>query len=185
MSVKKEIVLARSLLYLLEVVRNGKMSVTAERNGIKPANLSQIIKNLEKMMGVKLLKRKSNGVEPTIQARQLLEWALKIEEGIGKSKLIVSPKSESSVVNLYISPDLSWEGIESFYDENRDVGVIVTEDVTRAQVSLLNVAPKNTDEKMIKELVFGQDIKQKIWVSYDLDNPEAEKLYKFLVASII
>ena len=68
MSVKSKTTLFRDLLYFKEVVAAQQISAAAEKNGIKPSNLSKIIQNLEIMTTRKLFKRSSRGFEPTSEA---------------------------------------------------------------------------------------------------------------------
>ena len=64
-TLKNKVILLRELLALKEVVDRGSIQIAANKNGIKNSNMSQLIKNLESLLGVKLINRNFDGSQPT------------------------------------------------------------------------------------------------------------------------
>ena len=72
-TIKSKIQFLKELISLKEVIDAGKISVAADKNGLKSTNLSKLITSLEDRLHTKLLSRSSRGVYP-------LEEAVKINE---------------------------------------------------------------------------------------------------------
>lgn len=104
MTIKTETTLIRNILYLLQTIENGKMSITAEQNGIKISNLSKLIKELEEHFNTKLLIRKSNGVIPTEDGQVLLSLAQELETSLEKLQQLKD--KQISEIKIFIKKDI-------------------------------------------------------------------------------
>ena len=104
MSVKKKDLLMRSLLYFQETIRNGKITLTAQKNGIKISNLSKMLKDLEEELHVQLLHRSRDGVRPTTAGKQIYNMTLRVEEKLRLFESILSRREdEFKVIRVYIA----------------------------------------------------------------------------------
>ena len=61
-TIKSKIQFLKELIALKEVIDAGKISVAADKNGLKSTNLSKLITSLESRLHTKLISRSSNGV---------------------------------------------------------------------------------------------------------------------------
>ena len=71
MNIKQKLALIKIILYFNDILRKGKISKSAEENGIKQSNLSRLITDFEKASGVTLLQRSNQGVIPTPQGMRI------------------------------------------------------------------------------------------------------------------
>lgn len=65
----------QQLRCVLEIARVGSVTKAAQNLYISQPNLSRTIKELEKELGVTLFRRGAQGMEPTVEAAQLLRYA--------------------------------------------------------------------------------------------------------------
>lgn len=80
MGIKKDSIILKSLLSFAAIARSGKIKETATQNGMKQSNLSKIITDLEKDLGIKLFNRVQNGVTLTENGRNFFQIACGIEK---------------------------------------------------------------------------------------------------------
>ena len=92
-TLKNKVILLRELLALKEVVDRGSIQIAANKNGIKNSNMSQLIKNLESLLGVKLINRNFDGSQPTNSAQIIYNDICTIEELLNK------------ILDTFIDPD--------------------------------------------------------------------------------
>jgi len=64
----------RELRMLMAVVHEGSMSKAAAKLALSQPAISKAIAEMEHTLGVSLLDRTAQGVEPTLYARPLLKW---------------------------------------------------------------------------------------------------------------
>ena len=83
-TLKNKVILLRELLALKEVVDRGSIQIAANKNGIKNSNMSQLIKNLESLLGVKLINRNFDGSQPTNSTQIIYNDICTIEELLNK-----------------------------------------------------------------------------------------------------
>lgn len=183
MTVKSRLVLARSLLYFIEVVRNGQISRTAELNGIKQANLSRIIRNLEKEIGVDLLMRNARGVCPTVAGEQIYNLATEMEKQLKKFYSLNQLRQDiDNVLTLYVSPELSLRIPQNFSVSGSGYIIKTVKKADEAEVAILKNRPEAAIGKVVR-LHLGDIISTDVWIVYNDDDPAAERFYNFLVAS--
>ena len=82
MTIKNNLALIRRLLYFYAVIENGRINITAERNGIKAANLSKMLTELEKEIGAPLLERSNQGVKPTVLGQKIYQLSKELSQNI-------------------------------------------------------------------------------------------------------
>jgi DNA-binding transcriptional LysR family regulator len=63
----------RDLHVFFTVVRRGSMAKAAVELGVAPPTVSEVIADLERALGVRLLERGPKGAEPTLYGRALLK----------------------------------------------------------------------------------------------------------------
>lgn len=185
MNIKRESAIIRQMLYLLATIRNGKITRTAEENGIKISNLSMQLKDLEEATGAALLNRKSDGVEPTPAGLELCELAQEFEEILQRFRDWQSSLQQEKAIYLYLPACLKMD--LTAYDGEADVVVV-------GDVRDCDVAVELGDAQVADDEIFETTkvIVQSNAMTFNLrvvcrqkDNEEAVALYKFLVDSMI
>lgn len=78
----------QQLRCVLEIARVGSVTKAAQNLYISQPNLSRTIKELEKELGVSLFRRGAQGMEPTVEAAQLLRYAETILRQVGELESI-------------------------------------------------------------------------------------------------
>lgn len=185
MNIKNSINFIRAVLYLQAVIRSGAICRTASVNGIKAANLSKILNLLEKEIGCRLLDRTSRGVTPTKEGKKIYTIALELEhslaqlEEISKTKLI-----NPNRLNIYISKELKIECLDEFFEKNKHINFIFTEDEFSADLAVLNHYP-DTPDCSYTHCTIGKEIKQNIWITCCEKHPSALSLYDFIIAKLL
>jgi DNA-binding transcriptional LysR family regulator len=85
----------RDLHVFSTVVERGSMAKAAAHLGVSQPAISELIATLEHMVGVRLLDRRSQGVEPTIYGRALLKRSLaafdELKQGIRDIEFLTDP----------------------------------------------------------------------------------------------
>jgi DNA-binding transcriptional LysR family regulator len=87
----------RDLHVLFTVVQRGSMAKAAVQLGVSQPAVSEVIADLEHMLGVRLLDRTPQGVEPTIYGRALLRRSTvvfdELKQGIKDIEFLTDPNS--------------------------------------------------------------------------------------------
>src|SRR5499426_4307779 len=85
----------RDLHVFFTVAQHGSMGKAAAQLGVSPPTVSEVIADLEHGLGVKLLDRSSQGVEPTIYGHALLKRGLaafdELKQGIRDIEFLADP----------------------------------------------------------------------------------------------
>ena len=85
----------RDLHVLSIVVQRGSMAKAAAQLGVTQPSVSEVIADLEHALGVRLLDRSPQGIEPTIYARALLKRSLvafdELKQGIRDIEFLANP----------------------------------------------------------------------------------------------
>lgn len=185
MNIKNSITFIRSILYLQAVIRCGTISHTAAANGIKAANLSKLLTELETELGCKLLDRNSRGVTPTKMGKRIYTIALELEhalaelENICKTKLI-----NPNQINYYISEDMEINDIEAFSSLYPNIIITKTEEEYTADIAVLNHFPEDASASYTR-CAIGNNIKQEIWITCNEKHPSAMLLYDFIIEKLL
>ncbi len=169
MSVKAQTFFLRNILYIKQLVEVGKISVVAEKNGIKAPNLSKALKEMENLFNQTLFYRTPHGLKPTQAALEIALKAQKIEQ-IGEEIKQKYTLCFDAPLRLYISDGLEIKGLKKLKNRFENVSDAKVADVIVSAQKILN------NKKMIAvEHQIGNQIKQSIWV-LSKNNPQAMAL---------
>src|SRR3954453_10027132 len=85
----------RDLHVLFTVVQNGSMAKAAAQLGVSQPSVSEVMADLEHTLGVRLLDRSPQGIEPTIYAHALLKRSRiafdELKQGIRDIEFLADP----------------------------------------------------------------------------------------------
>ncbi|MES9740320.1 LysR family transcriptional regulator, partial [Peribacillus frigoritolerans] len=92
------------LLYIVEVAKYNSLSIAAQNLHVTQSNISQSITNLEKELGIKVLKRsRGHGAVPTDEGRIILKLAYEIQKKLEEIKETANLLNSTEVGELKIS----------------------------------------------------------------------------------
>lgn len=185
MNIKNYTTLIRGILYVQEIIRYKSINKAAEENNIKASNLSMIINNFEKEIGVKLFRRSSQGCTPTKQGYKVAELASELKEQvqkIGHWHENICPKNR--MLNIYVGPNMELTDCSEFEKNHPTIKLNFIEDDIMADIKISNMPPGNPLEKYT-ELHIGNNLKQRIWVFCNERNPTALEFFDFIVAKLL
>ena len=183
MIIKSQILFLRSILYLAAIVECGSITKAAERNGIKQANLSRMIKDLEKITGTPLFIRKSYGMVPTETALVLYRHALLLQENLQEIQSFKTQYALSrACVKLYKPDSLTFDFLQRFTEchiqlcditDNFDVGVFYE-------------SPQHlsSDYQIGEYELYDTNITQKLWIAFLSNNPHACAVTDFIISQL-
>ncbi len=178
MFVKSKALIFKNLLYLKEVISCGQISAAATKNGIKPSNLSKMIKDIEIFIGHKLFERTSHGVIPTQTALTILKQISELEERLDSLMFDLAKTGTRPVLKLYISKGLKIHDIDNFNSK-----IKYTDQIEQADVMVTSQKPTNTTHLIVSENKIGKQITQTIWVCCK-DIPKALELTEFIILKL-
>lgn len=182
MNIKRESAIIRQLLYLLATIRNGKITQTAEENGIKASNLSNLLKDLEEATGVALLNRKSDGVSPTVAGKELYKLAKEFENTLNKFRNIRDKIQNDKRVIVYLPPNFEIN-LECFDGRQN---VVMSDELEECDVAIMQNPPSRTDWEKTRIIVQKGNIILNFWIiCKQVQNKQAYEVYRFLVDSMM
>lgn len=182
MNIKRQIAVIKQMLYLLATIRNGKINVTAEENGIKNSNLSQLLKEFEEQTGMALLDRKSDGVEATKAGEEFCVLAQEFENTLRKFEKICRKSVKFPELKFYLPDNLSVD-LNGF---NKELFINYIKLDKNYDIALLNREPEAAPGLYVTKVINNTNrLTTTLWVASKDDNEEAAQLHKFLVESII
>ena len=88
------------LYYLKEAIKYNSISIAAEKNYMSQSSVSHSILNLEKELGVDLLKRTNTGVTPTNTGSLVIEKAEDIFAAVNEIVELTKDQQNSGIVNI-------------------------------------------------------------------------------------
>lgn len=183
MSVKAKIAQFRDMLYFKEVVSARQISAAANKNGIKPSNLSKIIQNWEKALAKKLFVRNSRGLEPTTEALKIAELISGAEKHFDKCLQKISKKNTPGIVNLYLPPNLKIKNLNLFCKKHEGLTLICTASPIEADVLVDYLPPLQTEDWITVQNHIGGTFDQTIWVSC-LEEKIPLELAQFIISAM-
>ena len=185
MNIKNYTTLIRGILYVQEIIRCKSINKAAEENNIKASNLSLIISNFEKEIGIKLFKRSSQGCMPTKQGCKIAELAVELKEQIQKmSNWHENMCPKNRMLNIYVSPNMELTDWSDFEKNHPTIKLNFVEEDIMADIKISNTPPANPSEKYT-ELHIGGSLRQKIWICCNERNPKALEFFDFIVAKLL
>lgn len=164
MSVKVKISLFRDMLYFKEVVIERQITAAANKNGIKPSNLSKIIQNLEKAASKKLFIRNSRGLEPTSEALKIAELISGAEKHFDSCMRKISKKNSPGIINLYLPPHLNIKNLSTFCKAHTGLTLIQCTSTVEADVWVDYQPPLERNDIVLVQNHIGGNFEQTIWV---------------------
>ncbi len=185
MSVKNRVLLLKKMLFFMAVAKAGSISRAAAQNGIKPANLSQMMKDFEKMLGCRLFHRKSNGVELTREGYLVLEEAKRLEIELGEVEYYAISASVPNRVNLSLPTNMQITDLDTFYKAYPGIQIDILRDVSACDVGVFYEEPLLPKGFVItSHQIQRNHMGQTIWVAYRASNESAVAVYDFVVSRL-
>ncbi|MBR5125931.1 MAG: LysR family transcriptional regulator [Oscillospiraceae bacterium] len=99
----------QQLQCILEVEKHGSISAAARAMYLGQTTLSAAVRKLEEELGVCIFERNANGVEPTLEGKQVLEIAARICRNYDQIQRIGYEQETTDSVTIYVST-----GVEMF-----------------------------------------------------------------------
>lgn len=92
------------LQYIVEVAKYSSLTIAAQNLHVTQSNISQSITNLEKELGIKILKRsRGHGAVPTDEGRIILKLAYEVQKKLEEIKVTANLLNSTEVGELKIS----------------------------------------------------------------------------------
>ena len=139
--------------YAVEVEHCGSISRAAQNLFMGQPNLSKAIKELESQLGIKLFRRTSKGVSPTVQGKEFLSYAKHILQQIEEIELMYRPQTSRNSFFRVSIPRSSYitDAFTSFVAalDGQD-GIELTIRETNSLRTIRNVSEDNYDLGIIR-----------------------------------
>src|SRR6266481_5446677 len=145
----------RNLRVFSTVVQCGSMAKAAEQLGVSPPSVSEAIADLEHTLGVRLVDRSAQGIEPTIYGDSLLRRSIavfdELKQGVRDIEFLADPSvGELRIASVEsISATFLPEVVQRFFKKYPRV-LLQVEDMPTRKVAL----PGLHDRKF--DIVFGR-----------------------------
>lgn len=182
MSVKYKTTLFRDLLFFQEIIRHGKISEAAEKNGIKSSNLSRIVKNLELRLGKQLFYRNNRGMVPTAAALKLSENIKNCEHLFDQLSDRISDNAKQTCLKLYHPENISFSNLSDF-EQSFNTTIQKTSNKADADVIVDYAEPQNSQDMICVELNIGKNVTHYVWIC-SINKSVALELLRFIVCQM-
>lgn len=183
MTIKANLTLIRRLLYFYAVIENGQINATAEKNGIKAANLSKILKDLEEDIGAPLLERSNQGIRPTVLGQKIYLLSKELSQHVIALLDQTGGHTAEAEVSFYFPANFQLSSLEEF--QARYPGIILSEKKQPdADVVVSYEEPPADSERIVIKNNIGSSIRQTIWVSCRQDSEAAAVFAEFINAAL-
>lgn len=182
MSVKAKTALFRNLLYIQEIILHRRISVAAEKNGIKASNLSHIVREMEQRLGRPLFYRNARGLTPTEDALKIAGAFVQIERLLNNLNQEINPQLPINAIKLHLPESLTINGLCEFANQN-NLEIGMTNDEKSADVIVSYQRPAESDYLISVENKIGNGIQQTIWVCA-IDRELPLKLARFIISQM-
>jgi hypothetical protein len=183
MIIKSQIAFLKSILYLAAVVECRSVTKAAEQNGIKQANLSRMMRDLEETIAQPLFVRKSTGLVPTETAMVLYRHALMLQKNLEQAQSLKMNGSSKLDVLKFYKPDALTLG---FMKEFSMAKIKYVAQDAEYHVGIFYENPhKNEKGYQTGEYELNiAGLTQKIWIVCQTDNPKACALMDFIISRL-
>ena len=165
------------------VVECRSVTKAAEQNGIKQANLSRMMRDLEETIAQPLFIRKSTGLIPTETAMVLYRHALALQKNLEQAQNLKAVQSSKPAVLKFYKPKTLTLGFLKEFTASKIKYVAPDADY---QVGIFYENPLKNEKGYQTgeyELNIG-GLTQKIWIVCQTDNPKACVLMDFIVSRL-
>lgn len=179
MLIKSKAILFRNFLYLNEVIKLTQISAAAEKNGIKAANLSKIIKDLENTIQKQLFIRTNKGLIPTAEAIRLSKLISQSENLFNNISAQILNHETKKTLNLFIPNNIEIRNLHLF----NEAKILFCNDETNADVIISYKKPNQLLKIITVENSIGNTFNQKIWVSA-INSTKALNLARFIICQL-
>ena len=179
MPIKSKAILFRNFLYLNEVIKASRISVAAEKNGIKASNLSKIITDMEELTQKKLFIRTNKGLIPTKEALTFSEIISNIENSFDNQAQKLLNTQIKDTISLYVPENIEIKNLHLF----NETTILFCNNKETADVFVSYTQPENNDELITVNNTIGKDFKQTIWVC-SINQPQAINLARFIICQM-
>ncbi len=182
MNTKQKIALLKAALYFNAVIKEGKISKAAQKNGIKPGNLSRIISEFETAAKIPLLQRGNKGVRPTNYGFKIAGLVLSLEQKIEELEKFIKI-SPNICLRYHASPGIILNSLEDFQRQHPQWQLLPCATPQEAHLAILSEEPAWECEYTC--LQTPGNISQKLWITCKMDNPEAVLFYDFIILQLL
>ncbi|MCX4349048.1 MAG: LysR family transcriptional regulator [Alphaproteobacteria bacterium] len=182
MSIKQKLSLIKAALYFNEVLREKKISAAAQKNGIKQTNLSKLISEFEQAVNIPLLRRDNTGITPTNYGLKISETIKELEQKITELEKYIL-HFPNKTISYYFSPGITLNSLDLFQQEHPGWKLFPCPRPQDAQLSILTSQPDWNCEYTC--LHTQGNISQKLWITCQMDNPEAVLFYEFITRQLL
>jgi len=182
MNIKQKLSVIKAALYFNEVLRERKISGAAQKNGIKPGNLSKIISEFEAAVKIPLLCRDNKGVCPTNYGLKISAAIKELEHDIDELERFIQVFPNSKL-NYYFAPGITFNTLEKFQQQHPGWDILPCTTPREAQLAILTEEPDWPCEYTC--LQTPGSISQKIWITCQMDKPEAVLFYDFITLQLL
>ena len=183
MTIKNNLALIRRLLYFYAVIENGRINITAERNGIKAANLSKMLTELEEEIGAPLLERSNQGVKPTVLGQKIYQLSKELSQNISFLLDQTTEHNMEAEISYCFPENFRLNNLEEFHTRHPDI-LLIEEKSPRADVIVSYQKLPDDVSRIIIKNNFGNTITQTIWVSCRRDLEAAVLFAEFINTSL-
>lgn len=183
MTIKNNLALIRRLLYFYAVIENGRINITAERNGIKAANLSKMLTELEEEIGAPLLERSNQGVRPTVLGQKIYLLSKELSQHISALLDQTTEHNMATEVSYCFPENFCLNNLEEFHTRYPDI-LLFEEKSPRADVIVSYREPPADASKIIVKNNVGSAVTQAVWVCCRQDSEAAVLFAEFINASL-
>ncbi len=181
MSLKKQLAIIKYLLALNSTVKHGSINTAAEKNGIKPSNLSRLISDFEEIIGGKLLNRTTKGVTPTALGTKVCALAEQIEQELEKAEK--EEKTACHQIKIFLAPELEFSDFENFFAAFNEAEIILSPRRNQADIIISGQAPRG--ETNFIEIELSGELKRKIWLLSKTEEELPLKVIDFIIARLL
>ena len=183
MTIKEKISILKNLLCFGEAVKYNSITKAAELNGIKAANLSKILKDLEEDVGAPLLERSNQGIRPTVLGQKIYLLSKELSQHVIALLDQTGGHTAEAEISFCFPDNFQLNNLEEF--QARHPGIILSEKKhPDADVVVSYEEPPADSERIVVKNNIGSSIRQTIWVSCRQDSEAAAVFAEFINAAL-
>ena len=183
MSVKRDVWLLKGILFFQEVAKWGSITRAAQENGIKSANLSRVITELEDVLNLRLFDRRSTGMHLTAAGRMLLEKADELKGQLERLSAVRQKSVAVKILRLRLPSGLKID-ISSFLEHYPYLNVLQRENGP-FDVGVFWEKPKLKGFQIsCHEVMHTDSLCQSLWIALRKKELDASLLADFITCQL-